>query len=78
MGELGSGYPSDPTTVEWMRVNMDEVFGYPNLIRFSWATYENNAGMHSKFRFKKHLATIGLDVMNTRFGLASNGPSIFT
>jgi ribonuclease H2 subunit A len=33
----GSGYPSDPKTVEWMKKNTDRVFGFPNIIRFSWA-----------------------------------------
>ncbi|KAI8905536.1 ribonuclease H2 subunit A [Gorgonomyces haynaldii] len=35
---FGSGYPADPKTVEWMQSNMDPVFGYPRLIRFSWST----------------------------------------
>ena len=33
----GSGYPSDPKTVEWMKSNTDRVFGFPDIIRFSWA-----------------------------------------
>jgi len=35
---FGSGYPSDPTTKEWLRNNMDPVFGFPSLLRFSWKT----------------------------------------
>lgn len=35
--EFGSGYPSDPKTVNWMTNNTDRVFGFPNVIRFSWA-----------------------------------------
>lgn len=38
VGELGSGYPADPKTKEWLQLNKDPVFGYPNLIRFSWGT----------------------------------------
>lgn len=38
VGDLGSGYPSDPKTKEWIRSNRDEVYGYPSLIRFSWGT----------------------------------------
>jgi ribonuclease H2 subunit A len=34
---FGSGYPSDPKTVSWMSSNTDTVFGFPNVIRFSWA-----------------------------------------
>lgn len=28
----------DPNTVRWLKENMDPVFGYPRLIRFSWST----------------------------------------
>jgi len=35
---FGSGYPGDPTTLTWLDKNFDRVFGYPNVIRFSWAT----------------------------------------
>lgn len=40
-GELGSGYPSDPKTKEWLVNNRHKIFGYPNLIRFSWQTCTN-------------------------------------
>ncbi|KAF9951921.1 DNA replication licensing factor mcm8 [Mortierella alpina] len=36
--QFGSGYPSDPKTVSWLKSSMDPVFGYPNIVRFSWAT----------------------------------------
>ncbi|TFK28119.1 ribonuclease H-like protein [Coprinopsis marcescibilis] len=35
---VGSGYPSDPNTQEWLRNSVDPVFGFPKLARFSWAT----------------------------------------
>lgn len=35
---FGSGYPGDPTTKKWLKGNMDPVFGFPSLIRFSWKT----------------------------------------
>lgn len=35
---LGCGYPSDSTTQRWLSDNIDYVFGFPNLIRFSWST----------------------------------------
>ncbi|KAL1914318.1 uncharacterized protein VTP21DRAFT_9011 [Calcarisporiella thermophila] len=38
--EFGSGYPSDPNTIAWLQSNMDPVFGFPSLLRFSWATCE--------------------------------------
>ncbi|RKP22464.1 Rnaseh2a protein, partial [Syncephalis pseudoplumigaleata] len=35
---FGSGYSSDPNTVSWLRNNVDPVFGFPGIVRFSWAT----------------------------------------
>lgn len=34
----GSGYPSDSKCVNWLRHNMDPVFGWGNECRFSWGT----------------------------------------
>jgi ribonuclease H2 subunit A len=36
--ELGSGYPSDPSTRAWLEDNVDPIFGFPTLVRFSWST----------------------------------------
>lgn len=36
--EYGSGYPSDPKTKQWLKDVMDPVFGYPQMVRFSWST----------------------------------------
>jgi ribonuclease H2 subunit A len=36
--DFGSGYPSDPNTVQWLKDNADRVFGYPSVVRFSWQT----------------------------------------
>ncbi|XP_071948631.1 ribonuclease H2 subunit A-like [Antedon mediterranea] len=39
LGENGvSGYPSDPNTKKWLRENIDKVFGFPSVVRFSWST----------------------------------------
>jgi ribonuclease H2 subunit A len=35
---LGTGYPGDPATQAWLSSNMDPVFGFPHLVRFSWDT----------------------------------------
>lgn len=36
--EFGSGYPSDPKCKQWMDDTLqDPVFGYPDVVRFSWA-----------------------------------------
>lgn len=34
----GSGYPSDPCCKQWMQDSIDPVFGYPDIVRFSWGT----------------------------------------
>lgn len=36
--DYGCGYPSDPKAKQWLRRNFDPVFGFPNLVRFSWKT----------------------------------------
>ncbi|SPO30538.1 related to 35 kDa ribonuclease H [Ustilago trichophora] len=38
MGPLGSGYPGDPNTVAFLKRTLDPVFGWPGIVRFSWAT----------------------------------------
>ncbi len=38
MGSLGSGYPGDPNTVAFLKRTLDPVFGWPGIVRFSWAT----------------------------------------
>ncbi|CAH0492344.1 unnamed protein product [Peronospora farinosa] len=38
--DFGSGYPSDPKTKTWLTNHMDEVFLFPNIIRFSWGTID--------------------------------------
>eukprot|EP00731_Ephydatia_muelleri_P036915 Em0354g2a len=36
--DFGSGYPADPATKRWLQESLDPLFGYPSLVRFSWAT----------------------------------------
>lgn len=36
--DYGCGYPSDPKAKEWLKRNLDPVFGFPTLVRFSWKT----------------------------------------
>merc|ERR1712154_731817 len=35
---LGNGYPGHAKTIEFMQSHVDKVFGYPNIVRFSWQT----------------------------------------
>lgn len=52
--EFGCGYPSDPKTKLWLKNNFEPLFGYPDLIRFSWKTiYEaqfTNHGLEHEFK----------------------------
>jgi len=34
----GSGYPADPETKKFMESSFDPVFGFPQMVRFSWST----------------------------------------
>ncbi|XP_043475976.1 ribonuclease H2 subunit A [Leptopilina heterotoma] len=38
--DYGSGYPNDPATKKWLTENIDQTFGFPMLVRFSWSTAE--------------------------------------
>lgn len=37
----GSGYPSDPNTVHFLKSSMDPIFGWDDYIRYSWQTADN-------------------------------------
>lgn len=34
----GSGYPGDERCKKWLEKNVDAVFGFPDICRFSWGT----------------------------------------
>ncbi|CAE1300896.1 RNASEH2A [Acanthosepion pharaonis] len=36
--DYGSGYPNDPVTKQFLKEHMDNVFGFPQIVRFSWST----------------------------------------
>lgn len=50
-GHFGSGYPGDDKTVKWLKENMDDVFGFPDVVRFSWSTTEELLKKSTKYQF---------------------------
>ena len=52
---LGSGYPGDAVTKRFLQENVDPVFGFPSLVRFSWKTAENVLGekMEARVTFEE-------------------------
>ncbi|KAI3432463.1 hypothetical protein D9Q98_004012 [Chlorella vulgaris] len=44
---FGSGYPGDPDTKRWLEASIDPVFGFPALVRFSWATCKPLLDQHA-------------------------------
>lgn len=59
--EWGSGYPSDPNTIRWVRDSMNKFWGWNEQIRYSWGTartaLEKNDGIEMDWEHelvKKH------------------------
>lgn len=42
----GSGYPSDPSTVRWLKTTMDPLFGWGQYVRYSWQTADKILNEH--------------------------------
>ncbi|CAD1474102.1 unnamed protein product [Heterotrigona itama] len=43
----GCGYPNDPDTKKWLFDNVDDVFGFPRVVRFSWSPAERILQSHA-------------------------------
>ena len=54
--EWGCGYPGDKNTVRWLQENLHPVFGWPAVVRFSWAPamepIDKNPQAHGAVVFK--------------------------
>ena len=54
--EWGCGYPGDKNTVRWLQENLHPVFGWPDVVRFSWAPamepIDKNPQAHGAVVFK--------------------------
>ncbi|VDP16135.1 unnamed protein product [Soboliphyme baturini] len=38
--EMGSGYPADPVTRQFLKRCFNPLFGFPSIVRFSWSTVQ--------------------------------------
>jgi len=38
---------ADPKTKQWIKENIDKVFGFPNLVRFSWKPCQRALDKHA-------------------------------
>lgn len=61
--DMGSGYPSDPKTVAWLKKNINKVFGFPPGVRYSWATVKKMFGERQSKPLKGVLCGLHLDVL---------------
>ena len=46
--DWGSGYPSDPRTMAWLKESCDPLFGWDGIVRFSWQTARELVEVNSK------------------------------
>tara|TARA_B100000524_G_scaffold348260_1_gene252231 strand:+ start:1568 stop:2470 length:903 start_codon:yes stop_codon:yes gene_type:complete len=62
----GCGYPSDPLTKSWLKENMHPLFGFPNVVRFSWGPVvdilEKNHKMHGAIEVQWPAEEVSADV----------------
>jgi len=68
----GSGYPGDEKTKAWLRANMDPVFGFPRLVRFSWQTCKTLLDAEAKKVDFTSEQPAGTSTITAAFGRASN------
>ncbi|RLJ07149.1 MAG: ribonuclease HII [Candidatus Aenigmatarchaeota archaeon] len=61
-GEIGSGYPSDPITQEWLRNWLKENKDFPEIVRKTWVTAE----FMTKERLQRKLSSFFKNVL--KFG----------
>lgn len=65
----GSGYPNDPDTKKFLTDNCDKIFGFPQLVRFSWSTADTI--------LEKNAASVEWEEVNED-GTTSNAPTLFS
>lgn len=67
--DFGSGYPADPITKMWLEQHAHPVSGFPDIVRFSWASTVN------VLEKKGYGVTFGEKLLTTKNLLASRNPS---
>jgi len=78
--QLGSGYPSDERTKDWLRAVLDSVFLFPSIVRFSWDTVNQVAENKSiEFNFNDTIDTDPRQInLGSMFKKASKESRLFT
>ena len=51
---VGSGYPGDQRTIDWLKAGFDPVFAFPDTVRFSWSTVDEMIAKQSGVDFDWH------------------------
>lgn len=49
--EIGSGYPSDPITKNWLSKSCNKVFGWNEGVRYTWGTAKNVLGYNKSKQY---------------------------
>ncbi|KAK6090930.1 hypothetical protein P3W45_000175 [Vairimorpha bombi] len=53
---IGSGYPSDPITKNWLSKSCNKVFGWGECVRYTWGTAKNILGYNKSKQYTGRLS----------------------
>lgn len=56
-----SGYPADPDTVDWLNTHYEPVFGFPEIVRFSWQTVKRFFKKRNSLKLKGRFGSLSIE-----------------